>query len=262
MRRPGRAAHIRARLGPLECLRELSGWWGVYRAYAPPYVQKTGLETLMGPPGDAFGSKARFNTLYTDTALQLKHSKPPNCERIWNEKVGITLPWRAIWKMLGTFLTNPRDEEAFFKLLHRKLNTRTKDSRSTTKRCRMKCGCLETQLHLVAECPKLGFYRRYATKFLKAMGVQKEDIDPIYTWIFNLDTDLKPLNKAAQAFLRIALRTLYRHLTQLEVNGAPINKSRIKRDIANDFMSRILAYQLYRRNYYPCLLYTSDAADE
>ena len=83
------------------------------------------------------------------TALQLKHSKPPNCERIWNEKVGITLPWRAIWKMLGTFLTNPRDEEAYFKLLHRKLNTRTKDSRSTTKMCRMKCGCLETQLHLV-----------------------------------------------------------------------------------------------------------------
>ena len=34
------------------------------------------------------------------------------------------------------------------------------------------------------------------------------------------------------------------------MNGAPINKSRIKRDIANDFMSRILAYQLYRRNYY------------
>ena len=66
---PGGAAHIRARLGPLECLRELSGWWGVYRAYAPPYVQKTGLETLMGPPGDGFGSKARFNTVYTDTQL-------------------------------------------------------------------------------------------------------------------------------------------------------------------------------------------------
>ena len=59
------------------------------------------------------------------TALQHKHSKPPNCERIWNEILGITLPWRVIWKMLGTFLTNPRDEEAFFKLLHRKLNTRT-----------------------------------------------------------------------------------------------------------------------------------------
>ena len=82
------------------------------------------------------------------------------------------------------------------------------------------------------------------------MGVQKDDIHPIYTWIFNLNADLKPLSKSAQAFLRIALRTLYRHLTHVEVNGAPINKDRIKRDIASDVMSRTLAYQLYRRNYY------------
>ena len=108
----------------------------------------------------------------------------------------------------------------------------------------------QAQLHLVAECPKLTFYRQYATKFLKALGVEEDEIHLIYTWTFNLNTELKPVNKIAQAFLRIALRTMYRHLTKLETNGSPINKKRIKRDISNDFMSRILAFQLYRRNYY------------
>ena len=68
--------------------------------------------------------------------------------------------------------------------------------------------------------------------------------------MFNLYSNFKPINMPAQAFMRIALRALYRHLTQLEVNGTPINKQRIKRDIAHDFMARILACQLYRRNYY------------
>ena len=54
----------------------------------------------------------------------------------------------------------------------------------------------------------------------------------------------------AQACLRIALRVVYSHLTRLETTGAPINKKRIKSDFAKHLMSRILAYQLYRRNYF------------
>ena len=54
----------------------------------------------------------------------------------------------------------------------------------------------------------------------------------------------------SRAILRIALRVVYKHLTSLEIDGTPINKPKIKRNIAHAFMSRILAYQLYRRNYY------------
>ena len=52
------------------------------------------------------------------------------------------------------------------------------------------------------------------------------------------------------ALLRIALRTLYAHLTKLEIDKTPLNKKQVKRDIAHKFMSRILAYQQYRRNYF------------
>ena len=40
---------------------------------------------------------------------------------------------------------------------------------------------------------------------LKALGVEEDEIHAIYTWTFNLNTELKPVNKIAQAFLRIAL---------------------------------------------------------
>ena len=85
------------------------------------------------------------------------------------------------------------------------------------------------------------------TRFLVAMGVGRPDIHPDYTWVFNLDNNLTPLNMPARAILRISLRVLYKHLTSLEINGNPINKKKIKTEIASTFMARILAYQLYRR---------------
>lgn len=115
----------------------------------------------------------------------------------------------------------------------------------------MRCGLhRETQIHLASKCRKLAFIRRYVTKYLKALGVDTAKLHTDYTWLFNLDSNFKPLNKPAQACLRIALRVVYGHLTRLETTGAPINKTRIKRDFANHLMTRILAYQLYRRNYY------------
>ena len=130
-------------------------------------------------------------------------------------------------------------------------NTRSKDPRSKHKFCRLRCGCQrESQLHLVVECHKLKFYRRFVTKFLNALGTKTNEIDHNLTWLFSLNNEMKPLNMPSNALLRIALRTIYAHLTKLEVDKTPLNKKRIKRDIAHKFMSRILAYQQYRRNYF------------
>ena len=183
-------------------------------------------------------------------ALQKRETQHPNCERIWNELFGTILPWHLIWESLGTLFTNPKDEERFFKLLHRKLNTRTSDSRSKSDRCRLKCGCKETQVHLMTQCIKLKFYRKFVTKFLRVLGTKRSEIHPTYTWLFNLNNSIKPLNMPSRALLRISLRVLYKHLTALEMDGTPIDKTKICTSIAYSFMSRLLSYQLYRRNFY------------
>ena len=102
----------------------------------------------------------------------------------------------------------------------------------------------------MTQCIKLQFYRKFVTKFLRVLGTKRSEIHPTYTWLFNLNNTNKPLNMPSRALLRISLRILYKHLTALEMDGTPIDKNKICSAIAHSFMSRILAYQLYRRNFY------------
>ena len=55
-------------------------------------------------------------------------SAPPNAETVWEQrlagKLAFPIPWKEIWKSKGTFLTTPKDENTWWKLLHRALQTR------------------------------------------------------------------------------------------------------------------------------------------
>ena len=72
------------------------------------------------------------------TKLFSKPSFPPNCEAAWNKIVGFDLPWLEIWASLGTFLTNPKDEYAWLRFLHRRRLYRSDNPGSKCKCCRVR----------------------------------------------------------------------------------------------------------------------------
>ena len=75
----------------------------------------------------------------------------PNCEKAWSDRVAYQIPWKKIWRSLGTPLSDASEEKQWRKLLHRALFTRNRDSRAPSKRCRLNCNCDESMLHL-AQC--------------------------------------------------------------------------------------------------------------
>ena len=89
------------------------------------------------------------------------------------------------------------------------------------------------------------------------MGVDKTLIDRQATWLFDIQSDHKPLPRLAMSITRIYRRILYKHLTLLETNRKPFNVDKVNNEIARSFISRLLAYQLYRRNYLKDKIYTN-----
>ena len=75
--------------------------------------------------------------------------------------------------------------------------------------------------------------------------------------MFDLDSELKPLPHLAAAIIRNYTRILYKHITLVDTNNKPFNAVKVNDEIARTFMSRILAYQLYRRNYLNDKIYTN-----
>ena len=73
---------------------------------------------------------------------------PPTAERGWEERLGMTIPWKKVWGLVPEYLS-PRDTFAHAKLLRRNLFTAARDPESDGK-C-MCCGALENQIHL-ANC--------------------------------------------------------------------------------------------------------------
>ena len=55
--------------------------------------------------------------------LTYPKTKPPNCQKAWEALLSIPqqltngIPWEAIWRSMGSFLTSPRDESFWWRLL-------------------------------------------------------------------------------------------------------------------------------------------------
>ena len=71
-----------------------------------------------------------------------------------------------------------------------------------------------------------------------------------WTYTTHLTRDKKPMRAPARAIITLWRRINFKHLTALELNGTPYNSEVVATEVVKTFMSRILAYQLYRRNFY------------
>eukprot|EP00964_Phaeocystis_antarctica_P128559 scaffold92333_cov105-Phaeocystis_antarctica.AAC.1 len=146
----------------------------------------------------------------------------PNSEENWNKRVSYTIPWKRVWASLGTPLSDATEEKQWRKLLQRALNTRNRDSRAPSNRCRLGCNCEESMLHL-AQCPRTTAL--WGT-LLSALHFDEKtpdhkDIAPMErAVIFGIQsTKLALLTMATRAAFRHAWRALYRNLTLVDMQN-------------------------------------------
>ena len=144
-------------------------------------------------------------------------SAPPNVESAWEQrlagKLAFPVPWKEIWKSKGTFLTTP--ENTWWKLLHRALQTRSRDSTITIQSCRLCGNDKETMLHLLT-CGRVRKVQDALAPLLQAVGVSA--IDAYATWLFGLCPRGTLLREAPRALIRIFWRVVYRHMVRKEID--------------------------------------------
>ena len=177
-------------------------------------------------------------------------SAPPNAETVWEQrlagKLAFPIPWKEIWKSKGTFLTTPKDENTWWKLLHRALHTRSRDSTLTIQSCRL-CGSdKETMLHLLT-CLRVRKVQDALAPLLQAVGVSATDT--YATWLFGLCPRGKLLREAPRALIRIFWRVVYRHMVRKEIDRVQFVTELVVKDIAHTFMTRILHTQMERQRF-------------
>ena len=84
----------------------------------------------------------------TTKRLTIPFTKVPNCQKNWLFRTlhlnMDPLPWDKIWASLGSFLTSPRDEWAWWALIHRGMYVLNKDIKVIDKSCRACKNCPDT----------------------------------------------------------------------------------------------------------------------
>ena len=153
----------------------------------------------------------------------------PSCETNWpiswrRHGLGqLKVNWRRVWSNVGTKLSDPTEEKAWRRLLHRAIDARnrhpaTRANPNPDHTCRLRCGCQdESMLHMLT-CPRVWpFWEECFTFCEKVLG---EKIDRRQFWleavIFNVNERGEQLKETTRAFLRHAIRWWYADLTAIQ----------------------------------------------
>ena len=144
----------------------------------------------------AYGDDLRRLTDLTIHELTLHFTKRttdgvrPNCEHAWETRLAppFPIPWKTVWASIGTPLSDPTEEKAWRKLLHRAINARNRHPTNPDKSCRLKCGCNdESMLHLI-ECMHARPLWSACAKFIQNTLGETTHRDLRMLIIFNLAT--------------------------------------------------------------------------
>ena len=191
------------------------------------------------------------------TKLFSKPSYPPNCEAKWNYIVGFDLPWDEIWASLGTFLTNPKDEYSWLRFLHRRRLYISDNSTSNKCKC---CKIRYEHLRHFPFCTGMRSLRALVRRFLRAMGYDTSthcNNNPLYFFGFQLDANKVMIKcKVTQALIRLFWRVTIKHYTRISTTPLSpwyvkyILPGVMKADLARSLMSKILTYQLNKREFF------------
>lgn len=143
-------------IGPASLAFPCNEGWTPARQHPDPQYQITELAHL---------TIKRITKLFTHFDI-IKNARP-NCVANWQARVG-NINIDKIWPTLGTPLSDATQEKNWRKALHRAIFTRNRDSKrikAGDTKCRLSCGCEESQLHLL-ECKHIRTYWIMVIKFI------------------------------------------------------------------------------------------------
>ena len=170
-------------------------------------------------------SAIRYHTITEHLTRLLVGDTRPNCEANWAQRLpGPPIPWKQVWNSLGTPLSDPTEEKAWRKLLHRAINAKNRHPNDPDHSCRLLCGEKnESMLHMI-EC-------RHARPLWKACitfihDVLGEECPRSVTRmvIFNTVDDSDRLyGETARALLRHAYGVYYAEVTRASVDRKVFN---------------------------------------
>lgn len=146
----------------------------------------------------------------------------PNCEANWKPRWPRSTNWRwnEIWASVGTPLTDPTEENAWWKLLHRAWNARNRHPALVDQNCRLGCACKESMLHMVT-CPCAAPLWTACVQICHRLLGERDRLGSIDAVIFNVDNiSGRVLNEFSRALLRHTLQQYYCDVTRVETDDA------------------------------------------
>ena len=95
----------------------------------------------------------------------------------------------------------------------------------------------------MVQCSKFIPIRQFTATILIGMGMPREMLHNIATWLFCLTSELKSLPPWPRAVVRLMRQAHYRHYTSVLLDKTKFNPDNVNRDIARQLMARILTQQ-------------------
>ena len=149
----------------------------------------------------------------------------PNCEAAWDARIrqhvdaSTTIPWRSVWQSLGTPLSDPTEEKAWRKLLHRAWDAKNRHPLEPDHSCRLGCGAEESMLHMIA-CRHARPLWTACLHFCRTTLQEPEATNTITAVIFGMRSSRTLMSETARALLRHAVGKYYRDVTKIGLNKA------------------------------------------
>ena len=157
----------------------------------------------------------------------------------------------AIWGSTGTPLSDPTDENAWRRLLHRATDARNRHP-GKSHQCRLNCGEMdESMLHMIT-CPNQAHQtfwnevKRFCTRVL----ADRSAWDYPKTIIFGIDVQDNLLGESTRAFIRHAIRWWYAAMRAIDVQGGTFVHELIMVRTLQSYKESVVRYAVSIRKHF------------
>jgi hypothetical protein len=180
----------------------------------------------------------------------------PKCELAWEERLKIRLDakqWKQIWSTVSNELANDDDCKVWFKLIHRALYVRSKQPATADRTCRLGCGEIESQLHLV-HCKHCKPIWNNAFKLMADTGIDAPNNRTIATVLGQWNaTEMG--STLALALIRITWRELYTSFAKVEIDGASFCQHQVWYAALRRIRRALVAHAMQIQHMYAARIY-------
>jgi hypothetical protein len=171
----------------------------------------------------------------------ITEGEQPNCIGAWRSNLPDAINFKNVFASFGTPLSDPTEEDAWRKLVHRAWSSRNRYP-GKDHRCRLGCPCAdESQLHMI-ECPLAAPYWRAVSTFCTSVLKSPIPTTGKRALIFGLRDRKTLLQTEVRAFLRHAIRSYYSDMTAVHKNGVLFNYRQTLVRALHSFRNALLRY--------------------